>query len=288
VTAPAGGPTVAQALARASTQGLDRLDAQRWLGHLLQRDRSWLIAHDEAPLTSAQAEAFATGCRRLADGEPMAYLLGRQEFHGLDLQVSPAVLVPRPDTETLVDWALALLPTLGAAPRVLDLGTGSGAIALAVAHRHRAAQVQASDLSPAALVVARGNAQRLGLAVAFSQGAWWQAVPADARFDLVLSNPPYIAGDDAHLPTLHHEPTLALTPGGDGLDALRQIIAGAPAHLVPGGWLLLEHGWDQAGAVVALLRAAGFVEVGTRPDLAGRDRISGGRWPATEPATTPT
>jgi len=285
--APSGPPTIAQALAQAAARGLDRLDAQRWLGHLLQRDRSWLIAHDGTALAPALAEAFAAGCRRLADGEPMAYLLGRQEFHGLSLQVSPAVLVPRPDTETLVDWALALLPTLGAAPQVLDLGTGSGAIALAVAHRHPTARVLASDLSPAALAVAGDNARRLGLAVAFAEGAWWQALPAGARFDLVLSNPPYIAGDDAHLPALRHEPTLALTPGGDGLDALRQIIAGAPAHLRPGGWLLLEHGWDQAGAVAALLRAAGFVDIGTRHDLAGRDRCTGGRWPAAEPAAIP-
>ena len=272
-----GAPTVHQALARAAALGLDRSDARLWLGHLLQRDRAWLIAHDDARLTPDQAAAFDAGCRRRADGEPMAYLLGEREFHGLALRVTPDVLVPRPDTETLVDWALDLLPALGAAPRVLDLGTGSGAIALAVAHRHPAAQVTATDLSPAALAVARGNAQRLGLPVRFAEGAWWQALPGDVRFDLVLSNPPYIAGGDPHLPALRHEPTLALTPGGDGLDALRQIIAGAPARLAPGGWLLLEHGWDQAAAVAELLRAAGLQAVATRLDIEGRPRCTGGR-----------
>ena len=229
---PAAALTVAQALAWAQAQSLDRLDAQLLLGHLLQQGRGWLIAHDDQPLPAAMALAFAEGCQRRVAGEPLAYVLGEREFHGLTLQVSPAVLVPRPDTETLVDWALELLPTLATArPRVIDLGTGSGAIALAVAHRHPTASVIATDLSPDALAVARTNAQRLGLPVAFAEGAWWAAVPADARYHLVLSNPPYIAGDDAHLPALRHEPLLALTPGGDGLGALRVIVAGAPPHL---------------------------------------------------------
>lgn len=271
-------PTISQALARAAALGLDRTDARLWLGQVLQRDRAWLIAHDDARLSAAQRARFEAGCRQRADGVPMAYLLGEREFHGLALRVTPDVLVPRPDTETLVDWALALLPALGAAPAVVDLGTGSGAIALAVAHRCPAARVSATDLSPAALAVARGNAQRLGLAVAFAEGAWWAALPADACFDLVLSNPPYIAADDPHLPALRHEPALALSPGGDGLDALRAIVAGAPAHLAPGGWLLLEHGWDQATAVAALLRDAGFTEVQHRHDLGGHARCTGGRW----------
>lgn len=272
---------MAQALAAAHALGLDRIDASRLLGHHLQRDRAWLIAHDDAPLATAQAEAFAATCQRRAAGEPLAYLVGEREFHGLRLQVTPDVLVPRPDTETLVDWALHLLrtPSWGAAaPRVLDLGTGSGAIALAVAHRHPAAQMSATDLSPAALAVAAGNARQLGLAVAWAEGSWWAAVAPGARFDLLLSNPPYIAGDDPHLPALRHEPMLALTPGGDGLGALRLIIAGAPAHLVPGGWLLLEHGWDQADAVAALLQAAGFEAISARCDIEGRPRCTGGRW----------
>lgn len=277
---PAEPLTVARALDRARRQGLDRLDARLLLGHLLQRDRGWLIAHDDHLLPAEVAHAFGEGCRRRVLGEPLAYLLGEREFHGLTLKVTPAVLVPRPDTETLVDWALALLPTLAAArPRVIDLGTGSGAIALAVAHRHPAAQITATDVSHAALAVARANAQRLHAPVVFAEGTWWLAVPADALFDLALSNPPYIAGDDAHLPALCHEPLLALTPGGDGLDALRQIIAGASAHLASGGWLLLEHGWDQADAVAALLRDAGFEQITTRCDIEHRPRCSGGRRP---------
>jgi release factor glutamine methyltransferase len=275
--------TVAQALAAAQSAGLERLDAQLLLGHLLGQPRSWLIAHDGDTLAPGQADAYAALCARRAAGEPFAYLVGEREFHGLSLQVSPAVLVPRPDTEALVDWALELLGGAAAlggrlAPEVVDLGTGSGAIALAVKHRHPAARVSAVDLSEAALAVARGNAHRLGLAVEFHAGSWWQPLPG-RRFDLVLSNPPYIAGGDPHLAALAHEPALALTPGGDGLDAIRHIVAGAPAHLVPGGWLLLEHGYDQAEAVAALLRAAGFNGVATRRDLAGQPRCTGGRWP---------
>ncbi len=274
-------PTVAQALREAAALGLERRDAQSLLGQLLQRDRGWLIAHDDQAMPIAAARAFADGCRRIAAGEPLAYVLGEADFHGLTLQVTPAVLVPRPDTETLVDWALALLPGLAESvapqPRVVDLGTGSGAIALALAHRFAAAQITATDLSPAALAVARINASRLGLTVAFAEGSWWQAVPAEACFELVVSNPPYIAAGDSHLPALHHEPSLALSPGGDGLDALRQIVAGAVPHLAPGGWLLLEHGWDQAVAVAALLQAAGFKHIETRADLAGRPRCTGGQ-----------
>ncbi|MBP6903212.1 MAG: peptide chain release factor N(5)-glutamine methyltransferase [Burkholderiaceae bacterium] len=272
--------SVAQALACAAALGLDRVDAQALLGHRLQRPRSWLIAHDGDALDPVTTAAYLADCRQRADGMPVAYLLGQREFHGLLLQLTPDVLVPRPDTETLVDWALELLPALGPHPQVLDLGTGSGAIALAVAHRQPAACVSATDLSPAALAVARANAQRLGLAVAFHPGSWWQALPADTVFDLVLSNPPYIAGDDVHLPALRHEPLLALSPGGDGLDALRAIVAGAPARLRPGGWLLLEHGWDQADAVAGLLRQAGFELVATRRDLGGQPRCTGARRPA--------
>ena len=273
-------PTVAQALDQARRLGLDRLDAHLLLGHLLQRPRAWLIAHDEASLPSTTAAAFADGCARRAAGEPLAYLLGEREFHGLLLQVSPNVLIPRPDTETLVDWALDLLPASGAdRPKVLDLGTGSGAIALAVAHRRSNAEVMATDISPAALAVAQANARRLGLSLTWATGSWWQAVTPQARFDLVLCNPPYIAGDDPHLPALRHEPLLALTPGGDGLGALRKVIHGAPAHLVAGGWLLLEHGWDQQPAVSAELQLAGFCRLTTRHDIEGRPRCTGGQIP---------
>lgn len=274
-------PTISQALQAAHAQGLDRLDAQLLMGHVLGRDRAWLIAHDGDPLPDAQAQSFAGLCARRAAGEPLAYLVGEREFHGLTLQVSPAVLVPRPDTETLVDWALEVLAGDLAdrpAPSVVDLGTGSGAIALAMAHRHAAARVEAVDTSLAALEVARANGQRLGLPVVWHLGSWFEPL-AGRRFDLVLSNPPYIAADDPHLAALRHEPTQALTPGGDGLDSLRWLAAEAPVHLQPGGWLLLEHGWDQADPVAAMLRDAGFAAVSHRRDLAGHRRCTGARWP---------
>ena len=268
---------VAAALAQARALGLDRLDAQLLLAHALGQPRAWLIAHDDAALSPAQQQAFAAACRRRADGEPMAYLLGEREFHGLMLQVSPAVLVPRPDTETLVDWALELLAGLDA-PQVADLGTGSGAIALALKHAHPPAQVCAVDLSAAALKVAQANAKRLRLTLELVQGDWWQPLQG-RRFHLVVSNPPYIADNDAHLHALRREPTLALTAGGDGLAALGRIVREAPVHLHAGAWLLLEHGHDQHESVQQLLVASGFVAVSTRTDLAGRPRCTGGRLP---------
>jgi release factor glutamine methyltransferase len=272
--------TVREALTAARAQGVDRLDAQLLLAFHLGRPRAWLIAHDDEPLPHNLAERFASDLARRADGMPLAYLLGEHEFHGLALRITPDVLDPRPDTETLVDWALEQLaaPALPASPEVVDLGTGSGAIALAIAHRHPHARVTATDLSAAALAVARDNAARLGLTLQWAQGPWWAALPG-RRFDLVVSNPPYIAGDDPHLTSLRHEPLLALTPGGDGLDAIRAIVIGAPTALRPGGWLLLEHGWDQAEAVQALLRSHGFENVQSRADLAGRPRCTGGRRP---------
>ena len=251
---------------------------------MLQRPREWLIAHDDAPLSAGQQQRFAADCARRAAGEPLAYLLGEREFHGLMLQVGPAVLVPRPDTETLVDWALELLADApGTAPAMADLGTGSGAIALALKHARPDARVCAVEISPAALAVARANGQRLGLDVQWLAGSWWQPLQG-RRFDLVSSNPPYIAAGDPHLPALRHEPLQALSPGGDGLSDLRHIIQAAPLHLQPGGWLLLEHGHDQAEAVRALLLQAGLTQVTTRRDLAGRPRCSGGRRPEHAPA----
>jgi release factor glutamine methyltransferase len=271
--------TVADRLRRAKALGVDRLDAQLLLAHALARPRSWLIAHDDAVIGAAQASAFDAALARRAAGEPLAYVVGEKEFHGLALQLNSNVLVPRPETELLVDWALELLANglrHVAEPKVVDLGTGSGAIALAVKHGHADAAVLATDVSPEALAVARGNAQRLGLAVTLEAGSWWAAV-AGRRFHLGVSNPPYIAGGDPHLAALRHEPALALTPGGDGLGALRCIAAGAHEHLETGGWLLLEHGHDQAETVQALLREHGLRAVETRCDLAGLPRCTGAR-----------
>lgn len=269
---------VRHALAQARSAGLDRLDAQWLLGHLLNQARSWLLAHDDAELPATAAAAWPDLLARRAAGEPLAYVLGQTEFCGLTLQVSTAVLVPRPETEGLVDWAIECLATAPAAS-VVDLGTGSGAIALAILQRHAPAQVWATDSSAQALTVAQANARRLGLPLHLAQGDWWQAV-GTRHFGLAVCNPPYIAEQDPHLPALGHEPLGALTPGGDGLGALRQVIEGAPAHLLPGAWLLLEHGHDQAATVQTLLLDAGFVAPQTRPDLAGLARCTGARWPS--------
>ena len=204
--------TVAEALALARTHGLPRSDANVLLGALLGRSRTWLLTHDDAPLDAAQQARWQDWLARRADGVPVAYLTGQHEFHGLLLHVTPDVLDPRPDTETLVDWALALLATRPPGAAVVDLGTGSGAIALAIRHRQPDAVVSAVDLSPAALAVAQANGERLGLPVRWRLGAWFAPV-ASERFDLVVSNPPYIAEGDTHLPALRHEPTLALTSG---------------------------------------------------------------------------
>ncbi len=268
-----------QALRTAQASGLSRLEAQMLLLHALGRsphDRAWLLAHGADPLTPEQALTFAELQRRCVDHEPMAYVLGEQGFFGLNLRVDRRVLAPRPDTETLVEWALTL-GTNSDRLEVLDMGTGSGAIALAVAQQRPAWRVSASDASADALAVAHANGERLHTSLRWLHGSWWDAVPGE-RFDLVLSNPPYIADDDPHLAALRHEPRSALTSGADGLDDIRAIVAGAPAHLRPGAWLLLEHGHDQADAVRALLQAQGFSAVDSRKDLAGIERCSGGRW----------
>lgn len=266
---------MAQALAEARTLGLARLDAQLLLGWVMGRPRAWLLAHDDAPVPAAEAARYALACAQRADDVPLAYLTGEREFHGLPLAVAPGVLVPRPETEHLVDWALACLLGLDQ-PAVADLGTGSGAIALALAAACPAAHITAVERSPVALAVAQANGMRLGLPVHWHAGDWWLPL-AGQTFDLVVSNPPYIATEDAHLPALRHEPLEALVSGADGLDALRTIIAGAPEHLVPGGWLLLEHGHDQGPAVRQLLLDSGLADAVTRPDLAGLDRCSGAR-----------
>ena len=275
------GATVAALLESARLAGLDRLDAQLLLAAVLGRPRTWLLAHDDVRAPAEAETRWRELLARRAAGEPLAYLLGEKEFHGLALAVSPAVLVPRPDTETLVDWALELLPA-DATATVVDLGTGSGAIALALARSRPLASVTAVDTSQAALEVAERNGQRHGLAVRWLAGDWFAGLTGE-RFGLIVSNPPYIAEGDPHLAALQHEPIEALTSGADGLRALRRIVAAAPAHLEPGGWLLLEHGHDQAEAVCALLAQAGLSEPRTRCDLAGLPRCSGAQLPGPTP-----
>ena len=276
-------PTVAAALESARALGVERLDAHLLLGHVLGRSRAWLLAHGEDTLSAEHDAAFAALAKRRAAGEPFAYLVGEREFHGLTLAVSSAVLVPRPDTETLVDWALDLLRGElhdTPAPAVLDLGTGSGAIALALKNGCPRARVWAAERSAEALAVARANATRLALDVRFASGDWWAALADGAGapvFDLVVSNPPYIVEGDPHLADLAHEPLAALVADGDGLGDIARIATGARGRLRAGGWLLLEHGWEQAPAVADILRRAGFGGVATRADIEGRARCTGGR-----------
>jgi len=276
--AAAASVTVASALesARRSLLPPDSaaLDAQLLLAHALQRSRSWLLAHADATLDSAARAAFAALLARRVAGEPLAYITGRREFWSLLLAVNSAVLVPRPETELLVERALALLPKAGA--RVADLGTGSGAIALALASERADWQLTAIDHSSAALAVAAANARELGLRNLRLLASNWFSSLAGERFDLLVSNPPYIAESDPALLdlALQHEPRMALSSGPEGLDALWAIIAGATAHLLPAGWLLLEHGATQAAAVATMLVAQGFTHVRCHADLAGLPRVT--------------
>ena len=270
--------TLAEALAAAAVLGLDRLDGQLLLLHALGRgpdERAWLLAHDTDELAAGTRSNFIGLCARRAAGEPLAYITGHREFFGLDLRVDPRVLVPRPDTETLVEWALEVIRNRPA-PSVIDLGTGSGAIALALKRQRPDARVTATDTSAGALQVAALNALSLGVDIEFHELSWLAG--SSTRFDLIVSNPPYVAALDAHLPGLAHEPASALVAGVDGLDDLRAIIGQAPACLAAGGWLLLEHGHDQAVPVGALLAGAGFHNIAGRRDLAGIARCSGGQW----------
>jgi release factor glutamine methyltransferase len=273
---------IAQALQAAAALGIERLGAQILLLHALQRsehDRAWLLAHDQDVLPLETQARFEAALQRRGAGEPVAYIVGTKEFYGLQLAVDKRVLVPRPDTETLVDWALELIPK-DQPLKVLDLGTGSGAIALALAHHRPLAQVTATDASPGALEVAQANAGRLNLAVRFLLNTcppdWFTPVQGE-RFNLILSNPPYIEEGDAHLANLTHEPSMALSSGKDGLDDIRCIIHQAPGYLQSGAWLLLEHGYDQAKQARALLAHAGFTQASSKQDLAGHARCSGAR-----------
>jgi release factor glutamine methyltransferase len=271
--------TVQQAQIWALARGIDRIDSQWLLCRVMSCGRSDLVTRGNECLEVSDAAAFANGVGRLARGEPLAYVLGDAVFRGLHLSVNPSVLVPRSDTETLVDWGIEILTKNGLwpSPLVLDLGTGSGAIALAMKQTCPHAHVTATDFSSAALETARGNAARLGFEIRWAQGDWWHAV-LPQRFHLVLSNPPYIADDDAHLLALTHEPRKSLVSAHGGLADLLAIIDAAPDGLHDGGWLALEHGHDQAVAVAQRLVERGFVDVRSRRDLAGRWRCTGGRW----------
>ena len=267
-----------EALLREAREKLDPVDAEWLLAHALGRPRAWLYAHADDKVDAGTQARFAELIARRAAGEPVAYLTRSRGFWSFDLRVTPDTLIPRPETEWRVERALARLPET-AALRIADLGTGSGAIALALARERPCAHVFATDISEAALAIACENAAALAIGnVRFGSGSWCSAL-AGGPFDLIASNPPYIADDDPHLAAgdLRFEPLGALASGQDGLDAIRAIIRDAAAHLVPGGWLLLEHGVAQGSAVRALLHAAGFIDVGTARDLEDRDRVTLGR-----------
>jgi len=257
---------------------LDPLENRILLCEATGLSRVQLITQGDRVLTPDEASRLDDLVARRLRGEPIAYIVGRREFFGLAFRVGPAVLIPRPDTELIVDLSLERLPDNAA--RLLDMGTGSGAIAVAVAHTRPDADVTALDVSPDALAVAQANAAANGARVRFLESSWFDALAAGETFDVIASNPPYIAAGDEHLVQgdLRFEPVGALTDHADGLSALRIIIQDSPRHLAPGGWLLLEHGYDQAAAVRALLADAGFTDVQSWRDLAGIERVSGGRF----------
>ena len=266
-------------LLRDATRRVDPVDAALLLAHAVGKSRSWLYAHGDDQADAGIVDRYEVLLARRMGGEPVAYIVGRRGFRHLELRVTPDTLVPRPETELLVELALERLPA-GQAARAADLGTGSGAIALALASERPRASVVATDASAAALAVARDNASELGIGnVEFREGDWFAPLDGE-RFDLVASNPPYIALGDPHLGQgdLRFEPAAALSSGSDGLDAIRRIARDAPAHLMDGGWLLLEHGWEQGAAVRALLSEAGFMDVSTAQDLEQRDRVTLGRY----------
>jgi release factor glutamine methyltransferase len=256
-----------------------RIEARVLLAHVLRVNHAWLIAHDRDTPEPTQCATVRSLIERRAAGEPVAYILGQREFFGLEFDVSPAVLIPRPDTELLVECVLARTPE-NAPCRILDLGSGSGAIAVTLALERPLANVWAVDISAEALAITQANARKLGAGNLQCLASNWYDTLGDHRFDLIVSNPPYIAANDPHLLAgdLRFEPRQALASGDDGLHDLRAIVAGAPAHLLDGGWLLLEHGFDQADAVSRLLQQQRFSQTFALRDLAGLDRVSGGRW----------
>ncbi len=277
--------SVAVLLSRAVAQlGADtRAEAELLLAHASGCPRVWLYAHADDVMPGGAKATFEALIARRVRGEPIAQLIGRQGFWSMDLRITPDVLIPRTDTELLVECAIAVLPS-DAPRRVVDLGTGSGAIALAIASERPLTEVVAVDASNAALDVARGNAELLGLSsrVRCVHGDWFAGLDGE-RFDAILGNPPYLADDDPHLEQgdLRFEPRAALVSGSDGLDAIRAIVGNAPAYLHPNGWLMLEHGWQQGVAVRGLMETAGFAEVTTHRDIEDRERVTCGRWYAT-------
>ncbi|HEY0336385.1 MAG TPA: peptide chain release factor N(5)-glutamine methyltransferase [Burkholderiales bacterium] len=263
---------------RTARSRIRAVDAGVLLCHVIGRDPAYLIAHPDMQLRPGEHEIFAALVERRVRGEPVAYLTGEREFYGRTFKVTPAVLIPRPETELLVDLALERLPRASAA-RVLDAGTGSGCIAIAIASERLHCKVLALDQSPEALAVARRNAITLRVGnVAFLQSNWFSALDNE-RFDVIVSNPPYVAQADPHLQDgdIRFEPLAALEAGADGLDAIQRIVAEARSHLVAGGWLLFEHGYDQAGRARQLLQAGGYADIFSARDLAGIERVAGGR-----------
>ncbi|MFZ4537434.1 peptide chain release factor N(5)-glutamine methyltransferase [Propionivibrio sp.] len=271
---------------RQASQRIDRLDARLLLEYVCACTHADLIGHPEREMTTAQSAKFDALLSRREAGEPLAYLLGSAYFCGLEFAVSPAVLIPRPDTEVLVDQAIRIVKAWcqeRAAPRIVDLGTGSGIVAIMLARLCLSAAITAVDVSAAALDVARANAERHRAQILFLEGDWFAPLGGE-WFDLIVSNPPYVADGDPHLQQngLPFEPQSALTDGvagGDGLACIRTIIAGAQSHLLPGGWMIIEHGYDQAVKVTQILRAAGFEDVASWRDSAAIVRVSGGRQP---------
>lgn len=268
--------TIRAALQEASAN-IGRFEACILLAHVIGKNREFLIAHDDEILSEESALRFEMLVSLRLAGTPVPYITGRQEFFGRWFTVNEHVLIPRPDTEVLVEQALLVA---GPAPRILDLGTGSGCIAATLALELPGSKVHATDCSSEALAVARANAEALGAKIEFFEGSWWEALPNSDLYDLIVSNPPYIRPDDEHLPALSFEPESALVDPDEGLGALRTIAEGAMERLAPGGWLLVEHGYDQGADARTLFSASGFAAVHTKKDYGGNDRVTLGRRPS--------